>query len=582
MAESVTLGHFQLLAEIGRGGMGTVFQAFDPTLNRQVAIKVLSDHLSREPKFVADFLREARNAAAISHPHIVQVHFVGEAGGQYYVVMELLKGRSLESLIEQDRSVAEEPALQIGRDVAAALRAAYQTNQMIHGDIKPANIFVTAETGAKVLDFGLAKLANVEAPAAGDIWGSPYYLSPERIGRKAEDFRSDIYSLGATLFHALTGRPPFDADTVDELALKRLNERAPRAREIKPELTAATDDLLAKMLSKSPLTRYRDYEHLLEQLDEAHRAATAQRLGIEVHASPGPHSPAERPAETTVAAPVKKFPWPLVAGAGSALVAAGIGVAVWLAHRQPPVPPPAPVVAQPVPKPVTPVIVTQQIVTVVTTTSGPPVVVPVAPPVSDDQRRQQEQAQLAALQQRTAAELKLIQAGEVELAGLWPKYNFAAIIAHYQALAGQVTTADAKKLLSPKLGTAKQLADFKMQLMTDIAAQPYARGDLLTSKNVTLSGKLTRATDAELTFTTQYGELTAPWSDLPAATVVQLARYYIPAEAGDAATRRQQLLAAFMKQYNVAPPPPPTKPVPPKSQPPKPLAKPKPASGVKA
>ena len=527
---------------------------------------MLNAKLSREPQFVADFLREARHAAAISHPHIVQVHFVGDEAGQYYVVMELLTGRSLESLIETAEILAEEPALQIGRDVAEALRAAYQTNQMIHGDIKPANIFVTATTGAKVLDFGLAKLANVEAPAAGEIWGSPYYLSPERIGRQAEDFRSDIYSLGATLFHVLTGRPPFDADTADELALKRLNERAPRARDIRPELTAATDDLLAKMLSKSPLTRYRDYDHLLDQLDEAHRAAIAHRLGIEVHAGP-----AAGPAAEPAVVPVKKFPWLIVAGA---VVAAGLGAAIWLAHRQPPVAPPAPVVIQPAPAPAPPVIVTQQVVTVVTTAAPP-----VAPQITDAQRRQLDDAQLAALRQQTTAETKLIQAGEAELPALWPKYNFAAIVAHYQTLAGKLTTPDAKKLVNQKLSNARQLAEFKTLLMADIAAQPYARGDLLTSQNVPLNGKLTRATETELTFTTAYGELTAPWSDLPPATVGQLAKFYSAAATGDAATRRQHLLAAFLKQYNILPPAP-LKPAAPKPAAPKTQTKPRPATGV--
>src|ERR1041385_624837 len=234
MPISAKVGHFNLLEEIGRGGMGSVFRAFDPSLNREVAIKVLRPDLASDPKFLNDFLQEARAAASISHPHIVQIHFVGEDNAQYYIVMELVKGRTLREMIEKDGPLGEEHALEIAIDVAEGLRAGYK-NQMIHGDIKPANIMLSEEAGGKVLDFGLAKLANVEITEQDEVWGSPHYISPERVGQKAEDFRSDVYSLGATLFHALTGRPPFDADTPEKLATMRLNEKPPLLREINPE-----------------------------------------------------------------------------------------------------------------------------------------------------------------------------------------------------------------------------------------------------------------------------------------------------------------------------------------------------------
>jgi serine/threonine-protein kinase len=178
MALSSKLGHFNVLEEIAHGGMGTVYRAFDPTLNREVAIKVLRENLAQDPKFLNDFRQEARSAAAISHPHVVQVYFVGEATDQYYIVMELLHGRTLREIIEEDGPMGEERALQLTIDVVEGLRAAYNKNQMIHGDIKPANIFITQDVGAKVLDFGLSKLANVEVAAEEGIWGSPYYISP--------------------------------------------------------------------------------------------------------------------------------------------------------------------------------------------------------------------------------------------------------------------------------------------------------------------------------------------------------------------------------------------------------------------
>ena len=282
MALSSKLGHFNLIEEIAHGGMGTVFSAFDPTLNREVAIKVLREDLAHDPKFLNDFLQEARSAAAISHPHIVQIYFVGEEASQYYIVMELLKGRTLREIVEKDGPMNEEAAIDMTVDVIEGLRAAYR-NQMIHGDIKPANIFIAEDVGAKILDFGLSKLANVDVAPDQGIWGSPYYISPERVGQKAEDFRSDVYSLGATLFQMLTGHPPFEADTPEELAAKRLNEKPPLLREWNPDLTAKTEQVVNKMLNKSILLRYRDYDALLTDLKEAKTEATAKRLGVDLH-----------------------------------------------------------------------------------------------------------------------------------------------------------------------------------------------------------------------------------------------------------------------------------------------------------
>lgn len=269
---SVKLGHFELHDQIGQGGMGTVFRGFDPSLNRNVAIKLLDEDLAQDSKFVEEFIKEAQNAAAISHPHIVQIYFVGEHDGNFYLVMELLKGRSLSQLVEQDGPLSELIAIRIAIEIAEALKAAYTNNQMIHGDIKPQNLFITEESGAKLLDFGLAKLANVEVTVSDGVWGSAYYVSPERIGQKAEDFRSDIYSLGATIFEALVGKPPFDAETVEELASKRLLEKPPLLRTLNPNISKRTEHIINKMLAKSPLLRYLDYDSLIADLRKAESA----------------------------------------------------------------------------------------------------------------------------------------------------------------------------------------------------------------------------------------------------------------------------------------------------------------------
>ncbi len=354
MAIGSKLGHFNLLEEVGKGGMGSVYRAFDPTLNREVAIKVLREDLARDPKFVDDFLQEARAAASISHPHIVQIYFVGAEAGQYYIVMELLRGRTLREIIETEGPLNEERALDIAIDVAEGLRAAYR-NQMIHGDIKPANIFIADDVGAKILDFGLAKLANVEVSEGGEIWGSPYYISPERVGQKAEDFRSDVYSLGATLFHALAGRPPFEAETPDELAAARLYEKPPLLRDLGVDVTAKTEQVVNKMLNKSIFLRYRDYDALLEDLRDAKTEATAKRLGVNLH-------PEQiQPPEPEPPPPQPRSPMPLILGGIVVGVAIAAGVFWFLTKKKAPPPPPqreapapARTTATPAPKPAPP------------------------------------------------------------------------------------------------------------------------------------------------------------------------------------------------------------------------------------
>jgi outer membrane biosynthesis protein TonB len=544
------LGHFNLLQEIGRGGMGSVWRAFDPTLNRDVAVKILNPDLAGDAQFVTEFLQEARNAAAISHPHIVQVHLVDEQNGQYYIVMELLEGRSLLAVRETEGPLAEERALDIAIQVADALKAAYQ-RQMIHGDIKPANIFLTKH-GAKVLDFGLAKLANVEAAAEGDVWGSPYYMSPERVGRRAEDFRSDIYSLGATLFDALAGRPPFDADNATDLALKRLNEKPPLLRALQPNLTTETERVVDKMLSKSPLMRFRDYDHLLDQLREAKTAATAARLGVTF--TPEPAGPPPRATETSPPAPRSRTPLLIAAGAVAAIA---IGAAVYFATRPnpppppPPTPPPAPTstvtqVPTPTPPPPPPVVVTQTIQIV----KPPP-----PPPPSVTKTAEVDVAALAA--KRAAAEKQQAKAAETAAAELWPACRFADALARLTDADKRFTTDAGHKALQRPLLAAALLHEFKAQLAADFARARYAGAPLQTKAGGRLAAAPTRATDAEIVCASQYGELATRWEDVAPASLLAAGQYYAGlarAEPLETQSRRQLALAAFARQFGLATP----------------------------
>lgn len=263
------LGDFFLLEQLGRGGMATVYKALDPTLNREVAIKVMRRELGDDPKFVENFLREARLAAQINHPNIVQIYQCGKRHEQPYIVMELVSGGKLDELINKEgKQFSEKRALKIGLDAAKGLLAAHEIG-LVHGDIKPANILFGRGGLSKVADFGLAQFAHKDRKASGEIWGTPYYIAPEKARRQPEDLRSDIYSLGATLFHALTGEPPFDGETAKDVVLARLKGPPPDIEEIRPDLRPMTVNVVKRMLEADPVRRYPNYKSLIGDLNAA-------------------------------------------------------------------------------------------------------------------------------------------------------------------------------------------------------------------------------------------------------------------------------------------------------------------------
>ena len=198
------LGQFLLVEQLGAGGMGAVYRAVDSALGRFVAIKVMKKALGDDEALVESFLREARAAAALNHPNIVQIYSCGQEKGQPYIVMELVGGGRLDLMMADGKKVDEVRLLEVALDVSEGLKAANGVG-LVHGDIKPANILFDKSGTAKVVDFGLAQFVNRQQEQGG-VWGTPYYISPERARGGKADHRSDIYSLGATMFHALTGR----------------------------------------------------------------------------------------------------------------------------------------------------------------------------------------------------------------------------------------------------------------------------------------------------------------------------------------------------------------------------------------
>lgn len=264
-------GNYQLERELGQGGMGTVYLAQDSGLHRQVALKILRSDLGDDPSFAKKFLEEVEVTASLAHPNIIRVFTLGEQDGRLYLVMEHLDQPSLENRMENQAKVSERDVLEIGIGIASALQFAHEETGLIHRDIKPGNILFGRGNIPKLADFGLAAGARSAQGQQDEIWGTPYYVSPERLLREPEDIRSDIYSLGATLYHAIAGRPPFEAETAEEVAKRHISDRPPPLRSLCPEAQEQTVITLDKCLAKKSDIRWASYTDLISQLADALR-----------------------------------------------------------------------------------------------------------------------------------------------------------------------------------------------------------------------------------------------------------------------------------------------------------------------
>ena len=264
-------GNYQLERELGQGGMGTVYLAKDSGLNRYVALKILRPDLGDDPSFSRKFLEEVEVTASLAHPNIIRVFTLGEQEGRLYLVMEHLDEPSLENRMDKQTKVSEREVLEIGIGIASALQFAHEETGLIHRDIKPGNILFGRGNIPKLADFGLAAGARSALGQQDEIWGTPYYVSPERLLREPEDIRSDIYSLGATLYHALAGRPPFEAETAEEVAKRHISDRPPPLRSLCPNAQEQTVFTIDKCLAKKSSARWEGYTELLNQLADALR-----------------------------------------------------------------------------------------------------------------------------------------------------------------------------------------------------------------------------------------------------------------------------------------------------------------------
>ncbi len=260
--------NFALIELVGEGGMGSVFKATDLNLQRPVALKILKKEAGSTESDWEKLEQEARITASINHPHVVKVFSFGEDHGQFYLAMELVEKGSLDDLMTLQGKVSEAQVLGVGIQIAQGLQAALDRG-LLHRDVKPGNILFADANTAKIVDFGLALLLIEEAQERGEIWGTPYYIAPEKLDNRPEDFRSDLYSLGGTLFHALAGRPPFEASTASMVALKHIKSQAVSLQAFAPDVSSETAYVINRMLQKAPDDRYGSYEELIGHLTYA-------------------------------------------------------------------------------------------------------------------------------------------------------------------------------------------------------------------------------------------------------------------------------------------------------------------------
>lgn len=370
------LGRYEIRGELGRGGMATVYRAYDPLFEREVAIKVLPPHLMEDPQFRKRFEREARIVARLEHPAIVPVYDVGEENGQLFFVMRYMSGGSLADRLKKGPLSIQE-TFRILEHLAPALDEAHAKG-IVHRDLKPANILFDASGLPYLSDFGIAKIiSGQQTTLTGDfIVGTPAYISPEQAKGEAVDRRSDIYALGAILYHMLSGQPPYQADMPMSLALKHITEPPPDILQVNPSLPPALAALIRKAMAKDPAERFVTASALVEFLRNILEGTNPALLQ---EAAPTIDVPASTVRQASVPSSRRPaFLWPLLAGALVVLIIvfslAGIAV---LRRTARPVQPTIPSTSPPVFTPTRAVAMPHMMVMATNTATATPYVPPV-------------------------------------------------------------------------------------------------------------------------------------------------------------------------------------------------------------
>jgi tetratricopeptide (TPR) repeat protein len=294
-----SIGKYQIQNVIGRGAMGTVYEALDPTLQRTVALKTVSSREGEGPERRARFLREAQAAGRLRHPNIVTVYDVGEENGQPYIAMEYVGGTDLEHVIQERRAMPVEWKIDVLRQICEGLAHAHASG-IVHRDVKPANVRVSAEGEVKIVDFGIALVPSAAAKRTGHLIGTPHYMAPEQIAGREVDGRADIFSVGAIAYELLCYRKPFEAESLSGVVSKIAHEQlAPDASALPGADYPGLPAVILKAMAKDPAARYQKLEEMRDALEALVRRAAPRLLAREREA--GPRPPAVEEAARLVA-----------------------------------------------------------------------------------------------------------------------------------------------------------------------------------------------------------------------------------------------------------------------------------------
>ncbi len=313
-------GPYTLLRRHAVGGMSVVFIGQDNTLDREVVVKILNEEYGADSKRIQAFEEEARITASFSHPHVVRVFTTGRAFGRFYIAMEVVGGGHMEHHIRERGSIPEAEMLPLAIQVADGLKAAHSAG-LIHRDIKPGNVLLDVAGNAKIVDFGLALVTKGGKAKATEIWATPYYVPPETIEGLPEDFRSDIYAFGATLYHALAGKPPCDEESMDTNKLREAKRRVLPLAKMAPWISLDTCAAVDRAMAHDPNQRFRSYNDLLSALEVARQRLASGAAPI-------------TPASVARNAATRRREKMSLIGAGALVLAASAFGIYWVNHNR--------------------------------------------------------------------------------------------------------------------------------------------------------------------------------------------------------------------------------------------------------
>ena len=272
---------YEIIRNVGEGGMANVYLAYDTILNRNVAVKILRGDLANDEKFVRRFQREAIAASSLTHPNIVEMYDVGVDDGNYFIVMEYIDGITLKSLIKKRGALSLTETIDIMLQITSAIACAHDS-YIIHRDIKPQNVIILDDGVAKITDFGIAMaLKSTELTQTNTVMGSVHYLPPEQANGKGSTVKSDIYSLGIMMYEMLIGRVPFKGENAVEIAMKQINEAIPSVCKLNPSIPQSVENIILKATAKNPKNRYDSVNEMHEDLKHALEETDSKRLTYE-------------------------------------------------------------------------------------------------------------------------------------------------------------------------------------------------------------------------------------------------------------------------------------------------------------